>query len=394
FGTLKEAGGVMSFKIWKTSGGMSLFALTAIACAADTGPSAGSSEANDATLDAGISDAPETSIDECGRVVVEASRRIAPVELIVAVDTSLSMGQEAAIVRDNLESLIERVSAAADFRVVIVAADQPQREVIPTLTDPVAARVQIVDVEVESNDAFRQILAAYDEFAPFLRPQSVVHVLVVSDDEADVLGETFRRRFETLLGRSFFFHAAVAEPQESSECLDYREELDAEGLARYTQDGQDQFFYCRPACEGPFGRATSQGRTYWDLAEATTGTRFSICSASWDPLFDALTESIVASSALPCTYALPDPPDGFVLSQDEIAVSLEQSGTERRVFGPAGSEGDCAAIADGIESQWYLDDNMDPSFLTLCPAVCQLVESGDPDTQRLDVILGCDPLLL
>ena len=338
---------------------------------------------------------------ECARVTAEAEMGRAPVDVIIAVDTSSSMHNEAALVRDNIQRLVDSLTAVdVDAQVFLLGRDVhvPETgwsvEVVPTLTGESADRFRHVDVRISSTDALQKIVdqRVASLYRRDLRDEAVTHVMVVTDEESSLTGAEFERRFREQFGRTAHFHAVASPPVEPATCEDFADGFTQAQLDALRGDGFDYFVRCAPACDGVHGPAGWQGRVYWELADMTGGTTFSICNERWDQLFEALTSQAEISSRLPCSYVLPEVPEGYVIDPTRIAITLTD-GDDRSVFGAGPDASTCAANSPGLADQWHFDRASNPSRIDLCPAACELIQRAGGGSQ-VDVVIGCTPDLI
>ncbi len=87
-----------------------------------------------------------------------------------------------------------------------------------------------------------------------------------------------------------------------------------------------------------------------------------------------------------CEYVLPVPlPSEGTLDFDSVSVEYVPGLNEPAEDVPRVSDlGDCGELSGGF----YYDDNSDPTRIVLCPASCDLVQSGTENAQ-VRVVLGC-----
>jgi hypothetical protein len=122
-----------------------------------------------------------------------------------------------------------------------------------------------------------------------------------------------------------------------------------------------------------------------DQVAAAGGTSSAFDVSSGTTAFVAALDEI-RQQALSCEYILPvpDPSEG-TLDFDSVGVDYTPGINENPESIPkVASQGDCGEISGG----WYYDDPADPTRIILCPASCDLVQSGT-DNAKVEVILGC-----
>lgn len=121
-----------------------------------------------------------------------------------------------------------------------------------------------------------------------------------------------------------------------------------------------------------------------NIAEAG-GTDEAFDVGSGTSAFVAALESI-RQQAISCEYILPVPaPSEGTLDFESVSVEYvpglnEPAEEVSKVDGP----GDCGELSGGF----YYDDNDEPGRIILCPASCDLVQSGT-DNAEVRVVLGC-----
>ena len=207
-----------------------------------------------------------------------------PVDYIMAIDNSSSMDEEIANVQANLNTLTSLlVGADIDFRFALVSlrglgkysicVDPPMGLGPPGCGD--TESFLHIDEEVWSTDAFQRILACESgcekPYGPFLRADSILHVIVVSDDNSDTSWSSFKSGMAANGLVDFTFHA----------------------IANYPDDD---------SC------GMNQANDYWDGVSETGGELFHICSADWGTKFsDAIFDSTLATfkSAYPLVEGEP-----------------------------------------------------------------------------------------
>ena len=95
---------------------------------------------------------------------------------------------------------------------------------------------------------------------------------------------------------------------------------------------------------------------------------------------EAVIETHVEESQLPCEWAIPAQPEGQIFDRDKVNVRLT-SGDQKTTFVRVASEGACRADA------WRFDDPSAPTRILACPVLCERIEA-QPQA-KLEVLLGC-----
>lgn len=336
------------------------------------------------TSDSGISDAseedgartiprpdadPDGDSGACVSVGARAERRVRPVDIVWVIDSSPSMDEEAALVRRHMNEFSTFMAGRSiDYHVVLITKSAYASVPPPLGSD--TARFRHVDHHVTSHGALRSIVDTFPQYADMLRPDARLHLVAVSDDDSRPFyfppGErefpdasTFHEEFHPLIDRRWYtLHAIVSPP----------------GSTHRGDDGVE------PGCEGPYGAAAANGAEYHQLAEWTSGIRFSICAPDWTPLFEELARAVVDQTLLPCRYTIPPPPDGMMLDLDRINVQIDRGG-EREIIPRSSMEFSCD------DAEWELEGDE----IVLCPEACEQVMSEVE--AEIDVLFGCDTIL-
>lgn len=302
----------------------------------------------------------------CVGTPYDAEQAYAPVDIVWVVDTSGSMSDEAERVQENMQSFATAIGMVGiDWHVVMISTQDFVNVPEPLASDP---RYLLIDRPVSSNEPLQALLDEYTSYESHLRSNAVTHFVAVTDDESDLAWETFRTMMTTRLGRTFVFHTISSE-------------LAGPPSFMYP-DGQP----CQTSSGFPPEGAAAPGIQYWELAEATGGRTFSICTpaSEWADLFVSLTAAIAIPMTIPCEYDIPDPPDGTDLDYRRVNV-LYTPGD-----GSAPTRFPYVATDDGVDCSgggWYYDDPDAPTRIILCPSTCSMI-SGDT-SGRMDVELGC-----
>lgn len=292
---------------------------------------------------------------QCGSIEQAAEVARAPVDIIIALDSSGSMTDEICNVSKNLAMFADavgkdtRVTAVYQIGIDLVF----QFTALCLKSDPLAgttlaadtARYLRVDTRVDSVNALQILLDRFDSYKPFLRPGSPTHFVIVSDDESRLPGAQFKTQMEQKLGHPFYMHAIVA-----------------------TGGG----------CNG-----SAIGNQYLMLADQTGGKKLSICSQDWSALFAELQNAVVATAPLACEFAIPAaPPGGMALDPGKVSVIFTPTSGAKNPFPKAPNAGAC-----GTKIGWHYDNESAPTQVKFCPAACEQVKAGG----KLALAFGCAP---
>ncbi len=287
----------------------------------------------------------------CNQFPIEAGTRKVPTDLVIAVDGSGSMVEEAAGVEAELNQAVARiVREGVDVRVVLLARSEGSTQIC--IDAPVGSGLcpgdsnepgfRHIDADIGSWEPLRAIVDYYPQYADLLRPQARLQLVVVSDDNSfDMSAGDFEADFEMLhpWNESFVFHALATQ----SSC--------------------------------PAG--VSPGTEYETLVRRTGGWMGDLCSQDFEGLFDGLAGGAIEASE-DCVYPLgriaewPDNADAASMALDGMPLAALDAVE------------DCGVGGQG----WFLDDPDAPTAIRLCPSSCELVRASEQPALNVDVT--CD----
>jgi len=322
-----------------------------------------------------------------GKSVSAPRAESAKVDIVWVIDASASMLDEQKRVGENLAKFAADVAGnALDLRIVMLTTSASVPVICPLVpADPLAGtalatdpRYRFIETRVDSSNALDQAVQSYPKYADFLRPDAALNFVFLSDDESRYKGiptvpervARFTADMESLAGKPFTAHTISSEGPKACNTLDCMPDLNT-GLCAFVMLG----------CG-----AAEPGTTYYALADETGGVAASICESDWSRIFGPLTEAVVRSAPLPCSYEIPAPPAGEQLDPERVNVGWRSApGAKEQFFPKGGSEDDC-----GREPGWYYDDPARPQAVQLCPAACRQVAQGG----TLSIAFGCAPVLV
>jgi hypothetical protein len=295
----------------------------------------------------------------CAASSAMASEFERPVDILWVIDNSGSMSAEESRVQNNMNGFASSIAGSGvDYRVIVIT-DLGHVNVPPPLGG--GPRYLGVNVGIGSNDALEKLVQYYPAYKAFLRPASVKHIVVVTDDESDWSKATFEAQLAALTGPGFGndwrFHAVVAE---------------------------DPPYNVSSHC---FTLAAAVGATYIQLQQAHGGQFFSLCDSNWSPLFATLAQSVTQGLALPCSFDLPEPPPGQSLDPNKVNFVYTPNGGSPMTIGNVGNAAGCNGGPG-----WYFDDPIAPTQIITCPATCTTLEN-DP-SGKVHVEYGCATVIL
>lgn len=287
----------------------------------------------------------------CEQFSIDSTPQLVPTDLIIAVDGSGSMVEEAAGVEAELNRLVSRVlEQGVDLRVVLLARASGSTGVCIDAPlgsgqcpmDSHEPGFRHIDIDVGSWAPLQVIVDAFPQYADMLRPAARRQVLVVSDDNSFALsGQAFVQEFEALdvWNEGFVFHSIAT----FSDC----------------EDG------------------VSLGLEYEWLSTETGGSLGDLCRQQFDGLFEGVASGTVEASD-GCVYPLGE---RLAWPEDEGLAVLELGGV---ALHPLGGPRGCMGQVQG----WFLDDAQQDASLHLCPSSCERARAMA--VPSLDVNVLCD----
>lgn len=291
----------------------------------------------------------------CAATAASAMEVRRPSDIIWVIDNSGSMDEEEQRVQDNMNVFAQAIAGSGIDYHVIVITDTTHISVPPPLGG--SPQLLQVNINVQSTDALQRMIEAYPQYQSFLRADALKHLVVVTDDESDWSKAMFESQVAALpapgFGTDWKLHAVVAEDLGISLPVGH--------------------------C---FGLAASPGLIYIALQQARMGLFYSLCDTNWTPLFTALGQAVSQGGSLPCTFGLPDPPNGQSLDPSKVNFQYTATGGQPATLPNLGTLAGC-----GTNHGWYYDDPAAPTQILACPATCNTLKADS--TGKVEVTFGC-----
>jgi hypothetical protein len=348
--------------------------------------------------------APSASPDaSCATVSAEVEIVRQPVDIIVALDNSGSMDDEARAVEQNINVNFATIlgQSQVDYRVILISEhrERDSQDTAVCILNPLSAlsacpseapgpneRFFQYSTEVDSTDSFEVLLETYDGsreddfglapagWSEWLRPEASKIFLEITDDDSNTSATEFTAALTALAPDQF--GADPSQPRFVWHSI--------VGLAELPVV-TDPYVPADPVetreCTGDVANA---GATYQELSRLTGGLRFPICQFDgYDAVFRRIATDVVLSSSGVCNFAIPAPPQGRMLDLDKVAVSYQPgAGGAPVVLGRAPDAAAC-------RSDGFL---VDASGVHLCPEACDVVAADDQAS--VSVLFTCQSTLL
>jgi hypothetical protein len=334
----------------------------------------------------------------CATTVAAANVVLRPVDIIVSVDTSPSMGEAVAAVRTNINVNFANIlgSSGIDYRVILLAS-YPSLCIDPPLggadcaTPPAkpanTSRFFQYSIGMGSTEGLSRQLSSYNTADPngaapggwsdWTREDSAKVFLQFSDTTgtSDISAAEFDSgllaltpmRFGTAQARDYVYHGIQGVPP--------------------NMPASKPYVPTDPVLDGGCSNGSLSGTAqaaYQDVAIASGGLRFPICEADlYDVVFNAVADSAVQAAKVACSFEKPVPPEGQYIDDNTVAVHYTPSaGGADVVFGQVLTSAACQSNAFYIEGDQVV----------LCPEACTLVQSDASAVVTLEY--GCMSQLL
>jgi hypothetical protein len=296
--------------------------------------------------------------EECASYSEAAESELQPADIIFIVDNSGSMGDEANAVQANLNNFSQQIiDSGVDAHVVLISSYPGNGNGIcvePPLgsggcnsADSNPPTYLHIDEGVGSHDALQRLLGSSAQWMPVVRPDSGLHVVVVTDDESNLDALSFDSQFKAL----------------NPDFDDYK----LHGIVSM-QDCSD---------------AADIGQVYISLGQLTGGLVSDLCLQNFQPVFDLLATEVISGSVLSCEWAVPEPPEGEELDPDKVNIEFDDGGGNLLTIGRVDNSGQCANVMDG----WYYDNPTNPTTIYACPQTCDRMQ--DAMMATIQIQLGC-----
>lgn len=271
----------------------------------------------------------------------------APVDVVWAIDSSRSMQDERARLQATINDFAQRVRAeVADLHVVTLS----ELDLVPAPlgTDP--SSYLFVPFYVDSKEALRVLIDQAPSYQAFLRPDALLHLVIVSDDDSLLSAEEFRQRADATFGRPYTLHA-IASPDVNGEPC--RSEVPSP--------------ICLQSGIQAVCGAALVGAEYYRAAELTEGLTINVCLDDWSRVLGPLSDAVVGAMPIPCGNEL-----SLATAPQTVDARLVVSGLDPQPFTQVDGAASCG---DGALSFYReLTAGASQQRVVLCPWACGEVE--------------------
>lgn len=330
----------------------------------------------------------------CAESVSEAMEGMLPADIIIAVDNSGSMEEEASEVQASMNDFASIITASnIDAHIVMISATSEHQSGICVPVPlgsgscpaddnlPVYRHVQ---QEVASSNSLELILSTYDQWKDALRPGASRTIAVITDDNSAMSASAFTTALLQLdpSFQGFKFDAIVA-PYELTlpfVCINCTQ-ADCHLCDPCCGPNSDPF----PAC---IDLPAEEGTVYKDLVQQTAGVLGDLCTQDFQPVFQDMATAVVGTAQIACVYDIPDPGGGQTIDVNRVNVDFvpSEGAPAETIFHVPGGKADC-----GPNGGWYYDDPANPTQIIFCDATCAKVQASAAG--RVTVTFGCETII-
>lgn len=326
--------------------------------------------------------------DECAAVNETAKNEYQPLDIIFTIDNTPSMLDEINEVRANMNLFSERIiESGLDANIILVSClpgDCMNNKFHGICIDaPLGAQDGCVGDEPYEDTNLPQYLHVstrvasvkglgitvntFEDWKSMLRANSKKHFVIVSDDTDETSAEAFNEAVLQLDADLF---------------VDYQ----FNGIFAYTsKDTACAIDDTEPCCTyaAPEGNTDSWEPVYADLVASTGGVSGDLCLQDFDPVFDELAQSVIASAELSCEWEIPEPPDGETLDPARVNIDFVTK-DDMELIGNIESSDMCK----DVEKAWYYDDPENPKKIMVCPTTCDWIRGFE--NAQIVLQFGCE----
>lgn len=377
------------------------------------------------------SDGPVSEATACEAVSSQAQVTHRPMDIVLVIDNSGSMGEEIEAVERNINDNFAQIleGSGIDYRVVMVTgyrtpetsdnrvcigaplgpsecADRPTSEA-PHNAD----KFVHFDQPVGSEDAFCVMLQSLAQapvdsgeqgrrlreptrrddprsqagWSALLRPEAFKAFIMIGDDTMNCETDDLELNNAPEQLASDFDAALRGAAPDVFGALDGERKYAWHSIVGVApNDGQTVYEASEPMVEQACETAENEGAPHQEMSRLTGGLRYPVCSFdNYDAVFQRIATEIVDGAALPCLWTIPTPPDGQTLDKDKVNLAY--------VPGDGSIAPELSRVADqaacGTSFAWYYDDPTSPTTVHACPAICE--QFAADDSGRVDLLFGC-----
>lgn len=357
--------------------------------------------------------------EACAQQSEEATLTKKPVDIIIVIDNSGSMGQEIKGVQDNINQNFAQIlnNSGIDYRVIMVTEHGPlgpesvcieaPLSGIPQggCASPPAAPINNPPIffhydhaTISSHNALCKLLDRYDKpddhneapmgYRQWLRPEALKVFVAVTDDGVNCGHNSVNYSDGNSVNggdavATLWDQAVLAlDPNQFGTSMD-RNYMLYSLVALANKDANNPatpWLPSDPITTAECPSAADPGTGYQGLSNLTGALKFPICEPMYyDTMFNEIAKGVIAGAKLSCEFPFPEPPMGKEIDPSTVVVQFTPS---------MGAPIKLERVADATEcgpNKFYMDEVA--KMIYLCPDTCTTVE-GD-DQGKIAVLFGC-----
>ena len=358
----------------------------------------------------------------CGEQSAEATLQVSPVDIIIVIDNSGSMGNEIQGVQANINQNFAQIieDSGLDYRVILVSrhgpwngpesvcieaplSGIPQGGCANPPAQPVfnPGKFYHYSVEVASRDAWCKLYNTFDGTLPdefnlgpggwqqWLREDAVKTFIAISDDGVNCSagGKTFNDGNAVNAGNAaaaaYDASLMALSPLHFGDSPDNRNYFwySIIGLA-YNNPKTDPYVPMDPIVTGKCPTAANNGTGHQALSVLSGSLRFPLCDTSdYGVVFNAIAEGVIKGAKVACEFEVPPPPENEELDLESVLVEYTPMGMgDPEVYTQVPGPDQCGP------KKFYIENGM----VILCPEACDEVQQ-DKDA-KIVVTFKCEPI--
>lgn len=357
----------------------------------------------------------------CAAQSASATLAKKPVDIIITVDNSGSMTDEIIGIQNNINVNFADIinKSGIDYRVILIAKhgpanpdesvciEAPLSSIMAGGCTPPPAQPGIVngkfyqyDLEIASTNSWCKMIDAYNApdvhgfaktgWKEWLRPDAFKTFIEITDDRVSCTAATTGENFNDSNTDAAGMTAAQKFDQALS-TLDMAQfgTPQARNYTWYSIVGvgvnnpvTQPWLPGDPIVTAQCTTAVNAGYGYQHLSLMTNGLRFPLCEiGSYDAVFQAIAQGVIAGSKVACDFPVPDAPMGQKVDLNTVEVHYTPTGM--------GSPTVLKKVADAsacVPNGFYLD--VAAKRVYLCPDTCTVVQADDK--AAIDVLFACE----
>jgi hypothetical protein len=380
----------------------------------DLGPTEACDEGLENGPDGGCSATCTINQSACGEQSAEATLSTSPVDIIIVIDNSGSMGNEIAGVKANINVNFAQIieDSGLDYRVIMVARHGAGTRVcieaplsgipeggcdVPP-AQPVfnPGKFYHYSVTIGSHNAWCQLLSSFkgtlvDEFdlgvggwQQWLREDAIKTFIAITDDGASCgpYNDNNTVNGGGIAAANFDADLLALSPQHFGSAQERNYQFYSIVGMAFNDPPTDPYTPMDPVTTNKCNTAADAGTGHQALSVLTNSLRFPLCdTTSYDVVFKAIADGVIKGAKVVCEFDVPEPPEGEDLDLDTVEVEYTPMG-----MGLPQLYNQVPSLAECAPKSFYIANGK----VILCPETCTEVQK---DKQaKILVKFSCEPI--